>query len=321
MTEPQIVLFVGDAYRCDCAVRARHAALVEADPACERHLAFADEVDASAMEIELKSTSLFALGRHFVVRQVERARRPKELVRLLDDAPAAGTYLTFVASELKASHPVRKGAKAIDAIVSLPAPRRNAARPAVVEMLSEAGLSMPGPAIQDFVLRCNGDLLAASNEVDKLRAYAAGDGGVDAAAVERLVFPNAEQTVYPLFDRIGEANLHGALAEMVTLRDDPGRTLSGAIRHLTRLTMIRVLLDRRTPRQAMAGALGMPAWLLGRLTPQAKARPLEDLLEALRTGLKLDRRIKQGKIPAADALGCFVLSATASMPRRRRGPG
>ena len=72
MSEPQITLFVGDSFRCERALFKREAALRASDPEYERRVLFGDELDPKSFEIELCSASLFALGRHFVVRLVER---------------------------------------------------------------------------------------------------------------------------------------------------------------------------------------------------------------------------------------------------------
>jgi len=175
---------------------------------------------------------------------------------------------------------------------------------------------LPEPALRLLVLRSSASLLAIAQEADKLQALGDGvDLGED--LVRRLVFANTEQTVYPLYDKVGEGDLRGALCELETLRDNPGRVLGGAIRHLSRLVMVRLLLDQRA-RSNMASWVGQPDWLLKRLIQQAKRRPLKEIAHLLRTAVRLDREIKRGLVPAADALLTLVLSST---PRAQRARG
>jgi len=317
MTHQPIQLFSGDAYRCDRALREREAALLELDPGSERHLLFADEVDPSSLAMELQSASLFSLGRHFVIRQVNRVKKTKAFAALLNIALPEGTYLTLLGTDLKATNPAVKAAKASNAFVALPAPRGGAVHAAAKALLNERGIRLPEPALRLLVLRSGNSLLAIEQEADKLRAL--GDGAVvDENVARRLVFSNAEQTVYPLYDKVGEGDLRGALCELETLRDNPGRVLGGAIRHLSRLVMVRLLLDRRE-RSNMASWVGQPDWLLKRLIAQAKRRPLTELAQLLRTAVRLDREIKRGLVPAADALLTLVLSSTPRAAQRAPG--
>jgi len=315
LTQLPIRLFSGDPYRCDRALRERETALREIDPGIERHLLFADEVDVASLTMELQSASLFSLGRHFVIRQVGRVKKTKAFAALLEIGLPEGTYLTLLGTDLKATNPIVKAAKAADAFATLPAPRGRAIQGAAAAILDERTLRLPAAALRTLVMRSGGSLTAIEQEADKLRLLGA---PIDDGIARRLVFSNSEQSVYPLYDRVGEGDLRGALCELETLRDNPGRVLGGAIRHLTRLVMVRLLLDRRTPRADLGSWVGQPEWLLKRLMGQAKGRSLQELAHLLRTAVRLDREIKQGRVPAADALLTLVLSAT---PRGQRVPG
>jgi len=324
MTEPVVRLFVGDPYRCERALADRDAALCADNRVLERHVRFADDVDAGSLELDLTSLSLFALGRHFVVRRVEKARSPKAFARLVDIPFAGGTYLTLIADDLRATNPIAKAAKATDALVSLPAPRGAAVRTSAREILAERGVVLAEPALRQFLHRCGDDLLTIAQEADKLRCLGAAGPMIDEATVERAVFPSAERTAYPFYDRLGERDLAAALSELRDLREEPGRILSGILRHLTRLAMIRVLLERRIAPSEMAAPVGVQDWLLRRLTGQAKRRSQRELAAALRLGVDLDRQIKTGLVDPADALLSLVLAAAgpaAMTPPPRRAPG
>jgi len=311
MSEPILRLFTGDPYRCERALAAREAALREVDSDLERHVHFADEVDVGSLELDLTSLSLFALGRHFVVRRLEKARTPKSFVPIVEGSFPDGTYLTLLATDLRATSPIAKAAKAVDAFVAMPAPRGNAIRGGAKEILAERGVRLTGPAFQELLHRCGSDLMTIAQEADKLGSLPS-ETPIDEHTIARLVFPSAERTVYPFYDRLGEGDLQASLAELRGLREDPGRIVGGILRHLTRLTMIRVLLDRRTPRAEIASAVGVQEWLMRRLAGQARRRSLAQLARALQRGVDLDREIKSGRVRPADALMDLVFAATAS---------
>jgi DNA polymerase III delta subunit len=323
MSEPILRLFTGDPYRCERALAAREATLRTQDPNLERHVHFADEIQVGSLELDLTSLSLFALGRHFIVRRVEKVRAPRSFAPLLEVPFAQGTHLTLIATDLRATNPIAKAAKARDALVPLPAPRGNAVRGSAKEILAERSVSLTEPAFRQFLHRCGNDLLTIAQEADKLRSLAS-EGPLDEATIERTVFASAERTAYPFYDRLGEGDLNATLAELRELREDPGRILGGILRHLTRLVMIRLLLDRRTEQQEMATSVGVQDWLLRRLIGQARRRPLKELTAALRLGVDLDREIKSGLVHPADALMVLVLAATGPGSTRRlprRAPG
>ncbi|MFC2083400.1 hypothetical protein ACFLSG_05145, partial [Candidatus Bipolaricaulota bacterium] len=104
MAEPQFLMLTGDPYLCDQALAVREAALQTIDPGIERHGLFADEVNISSLDIELRSCSLFALGRHFVIRKIEKNRSAKTLSAVLDKPLPAGTYVTLIAGILKGTN-------------------------------------------------------------------------------------------------------------------------------------------------------------------------------------------------------------------------
>ena len=316
MSEPQFRMMTGDPYLCDRALASREAALQAMDPGMERHGLFADEIDIAALDIELRSCSLFALGRHFIIRKVEKSRKAKALAAVLDKPLPEGTYLTLLAGPLKATNAtlkmakakVKAGAIAKDALILLPTPKGTALQRTARGIIEASGLALPNTVARALLTECGNDLMSLRNELGKLRSLAGSDSVPEAASLE-LCFNHTEATVYPFYDRLGEGKLAAALSELDGLREDSGRIVGGIIRHLTRLVMVRLLLDQRTPQSDIASMMGMQDWLCRRLIGQAKRRAFAPLAEALQLGVKLDQRIKQGRIAPDDALMQLILAA------------
>jgi DNA polymerase III delta subunit len=309
MSEPQLRLMTGDPYLCERALATRELALMTLDPDIERHGLFADEIDTASLDIELRSCSLFALGRHFVIRKIEKNRSAKTLAAVLDRPIPDGTYLTLLAGPLKATNAVFKAvARNQDAVLSLPTPKGTALQRTTRGMLEASGLTLPNAVARTLLTECGDDLLSLHNELEKLRSLA-GPDPIHEETARGLCFNHTEATVYPFYDRLGEGQLPAALNELDELRDDAGRIVGGIIRHFTRLVMVRLLLDQRLPQSEIAVMMGMQDWLCRRLIGQAKRRPFEVLVKALRTGVKLDQRIKQGRVAPDDALMQLILTA------------
>lgn len=311
MDDAVVSLLVGDAYRCERALRVRHHAVCSNDPHVERHVRFADDVDVAALDMELRSQSLFSLARHFVIRRMERARTPKAWVEVLEQAPAPGTFVTLLAEDLKASSPILKAVTKKGTVDRLPSPRRaNDFAKAAEQVLAEQDVELPPRAVRELVLRCD-SLLALSQEARKLRAYTA-SASIDPDRLAQIVFPLAEQTVYPFYDQLGGRNLPAALRSLDQLRESPVRVLGGIIRHVTRLATVRILLEAKVPRPAMASAIGVPDWLLRRLIGQASHFRRDELLDCVRTGLDLDVRVKSGELAPSDAVLQLMFAITQS---------
>ncbi len=314
MDAPAVVLFMGDPHRCERALGERELALRAVDPTVDRLPRFADEVDVASLDTELHSASLFALARHVVIRGVERVKKPKAWADLAAKEFPAGTYVSFVAGpDVKASHLVVKACRARSAVVELPAPPAKLAAQTARGVLGEFGLR-PSPAVvENLVARTGTDLLAMASEARKLRAFA-GNQEIHPATVESLVFPGGEPTVYPFFDRLGERDMRAALVALDELREDAGRLLGGAVRHLARLTMVRALLEKRVPQGSLAERLSVQPWLVERLARQAKRFTLAEATAALDLGIRLDTEVKSGGRSAPDALLDLVLYVTSAPP-------
>jgi len=317
MSEPQFRLITGDPYLCDRALAAREVALAVMDSGMERHGLFADEVECSSLDVELRSCSLFALGRHFVIRKIEKSRKAKTLADVLNKPLPEGTYLTLLTGPLKATNAVLKMAKAkiksgeLDkaGILAVPTPKGTALQREARSILAVSGLAVPNPVARTLLAECGNDLMSLHQELGKLRSFAGADP-IPESAASKLCFNHTESTVYPFYDRLGEGQLSAALNELKELREDSGRIVGGIVRHFTRLVMVRLLLDQRHPQSGIPSMIGMQDWLCRRLIAQAKRRSLTHLTCALRLGVKLDRRIKQGRIAPDDALMQLILTAT-----------
>ena len=311
MAEPQLRLLVGDPLLCEDALASREDALRTLDQDMERHALFADELDLPALDIELRSCSLFALGRHFVIRRIERNRSTKALADVVSKPLPDGTFVTLLAGPLRATNAVHKAAKARDAVVALPTPKGTSLQRVAREIIQTSGVALSSTAARTLLAECGNDLLSLRNELEKLRSLHGGEA-VSETEADALCFNHTEATVYPFYDRLGEGKLSAALLELDGLREDAGRVVGGIIRHLTRLTMIRILLDAQVPSSEIAAKVGVQEWLCRRLIGQAKRRLLVRLADALRTGLELDQRIKQGRMAPEDALMQLVLVASGA---------
>lgn len=321
MAEPQLRLLMGDAYLCERALAARHQALQAQDPSIERLVLFADEADIAALDVELRTCSLFSLGRHFIVRRAEAGRHAPALANALRRPIPAETFVSLLAEPLRATHPVAKQSTSWpDGVLQLPTPKGQSLQRQMREIIVSSGLRLSASVTRILCSACGDDLGSLQQELEKLRAFSGG-GVVQDADAHQVCYNHAEASIYPLYDRLGERKLSDALRELDTLREDPGRVVAGILRHLTRLVMVRVLIDHRCPPEQIASKTGMQPWMCRRFIEQARGRSLSELAPALRAGVEWDQRIKQGRVAPADALMQCVFAASGATGRQQPSQG
>lgn len=313
MPEPQIILIFGDAYRCERALIARDEIIRTLDPHAERRALFADEVDPSALALEFRSVSLFATSRHFVVRRTEKMN-PKALSVLIGHTMPPETFLTLVAIDLKGTSGLIKEAKKHGEVRALPPLRGQGQGEEYTRLIADLGLRLTPAARKTLVARCSDDLLSLGQELCKLRTFASQEA-LDEKIVSRLTFTSGEASLYPLLDSVLERDLGSAFTRLGDLYDDPGRTFSALVRHLTRVLMVRVLIDERRNVSTISSLLGLPSWLVRRSYAQAKQHTSKRLTAALDLAIDLDLLVKNGGIRPLDALLKLVLFVTTqSLP-------
>ncbi|MCD5416361.1 hypothetical protein LR032_04615 [Candidatus Bipolaricaulota bacterium] len=312
MSELQPLLIFGDPFRCEQALAARCARILAEAPKTERHTLFGDDLNLPGLMVELQTASLFAASRHFVVRRTG-AIKAKPFALLLERELSPGTHLTFLAPGLKGTSPLIKTARACGSVQALPPLKGRNLERAASELLAARAVSLDAQGVKGLLLRTGGDLLALSQEAQKLHSFSQG-GVVDLRAFGRLVFSGGEESIYPFLDCVGEGDLQASLRALSTLNEDPVRIIAGIVRHLTRLLMVRILLDSRLIEAKIAPLLGSSAWIVRRLAAQAKGHSAQRLTAALDLGIDLDLEVKRGGVRPADALLKLILYVTTPFP-------
>ena len=306
MTQPCLALFHGDPLRVNQALYQRERALDSEASEIERIVRFADELSPAELRSELQSQALFVQARHFIIRHADAVKRPKELVQALCAQHAPATFITVLAASLPATSGWIKGVKGVGEIAAYPAPSRGEIISLVREMFADHGLAGAPALIRAIVETSGGDLLALEQEAMKLRAYVDGIGdserSFDRSTVESLVFRSGETTIWPVLDLIGERNVVQTLKALQGLREEPVGVMSMIMRHLTRLAVIRALLDDGMSSGEVVRQLGIPGWLTKKLSAQANRWSGRELTAALGRAIRLDLEVKSGDRRPHDAL-------------------
>jgi DNA polymerase III delta subunit len=315
MAEAQVALFYGDEYRCEFALASRIQAINAQETEVEKHILYADEIDPYGFAMELSSASLFSHTRHFVVRRTESLKQ-KAFSTVVSRSLPPKTYLSFVAVNLKSTSSLLKIVKKVGDVASLPAFKGSQAIKEARRIIDSYKVQLTPRAKQEMIDHYSGDLLALREEMRKIKTYAL-EQSVDEDDVIALMFNTGEKSVYPLLDAIMSADLHEAMSRLVSLHEDPAGTFSALTRQLTRVLMIRTLLDSNTNAAQISSSLGMPGWMVRRFIGQANRHSDKTLAAALDLAIDLDTKAKNGGIRFHDALLKLMLFIADPLPPER----
>ena len=315
MALSQLVLFHGDEYRCEVALRSRIEEVRALDKAVEQHSLFADEIDPSSLSIELSSASLFAVSRHFVIRRAEKLTQKGFLAVSKQKLPPE-TYVSFTAANLKSNSSILKQAKKAGDAIALPSFKGKQAIQEARRVISSCKVHLSSEASRFMIDHYNDNLLALHEELRKLETYAH-DQSVSEEEVRALVFSYGEKSVYPLLDAIMSKDMRSAMAQLARSHEDPAGTFSALTRQITRVLMVRMLLDSNMNASQIASIISMPSWMVRRFIGQAKSHSSKMLTAALDLAIDLDLQAKNGGIRFRDALLKLMLFIADPIPPAR----
>lgn len=162
----------------------------------------------------------------------------------------------------------------------------------------EMGLALK-PAVPRLLAdRVGADLWTLSGELEKLAAYAGGNGRpVGEEDVRSLVAAVREVNVFALVDAVAEGRPAAAL-KLLRQMFDQGQSGAYVLAMLQRqyrhLTLAREMLDERAPSSRIGERLNLRGYALEKLLEQAPRYPLSRLRATYRRLVEADASIKRG---------------------------
>jgi len=173
----------------------------------------------------------------------------------------------------------------------LEAPRQVA--PWVRAEAQARGVKFDGNAINRLV-DVGGDLSRLALAVEQLGLYA-GDRPVTSDDVDDLIADTRERSVFELTDAIGAADRGRALLAVASLCDQRESAVGVVVmlaRHIRQLSVLHTLRQTNVPRPQWAQAIGVPPFVVDKLTAQARSYSPEALALATQRLATVDRALK-----------------------------
>ncbi len=174
----------------------------------------------------------------------------------------------------------------------LEAPRQLA--PWVRNEAQHANVAIDGAAITRLVDTVGDDLSRLALSIEQLGLYA-GNRPVTSDDVDDLIADTRERSVFELTDAIGSADRVRAMVAVASLCDQRESAVGVVVmlaRHIRQLTLCHVMRDQNIPRSAWASRIGVPPFVVDKLTAQARSYSPAALATATQRLATADRALK-----------------------------
>ncbi|MCC6643488.1 DNA polymerase III subunit delta [Candidatus Peregrinibacteria bacterium] len=166
------------------------------------------------------------------------------------------------------------------------------------EKAGKTGLLLGEKEIEHLAEICGGNLWQISNELQKIKLFAAG-AKVDLKMIDQVASKNLTSTIFKLTDFLGARRLREAL-EALGILVDSGEEVVGMfymlVRHFRLMAQVKSLLDRGESPGEVAKIMKEHPFVVSKLVAQSKGFSAEFLREIYRELLNIDAGFKTGRI-------------------------
>ncbi|NLN41909.1 MAG: DNA polymerase III subunit delta [Clostridiales bacterium] len=179
------------------------------------------------------------------------------------------------------------------------------------QTVEQQGKKISYKAISYLVDRVGNELNDISNELKKLISYIGQSGEIDIKAIDQVVTPTLEQSIFQLVDAIGEKRSSQALMILGNLINEGGQAAPPILAMIAR--QFRLILQCKEYREkgynpnTIAAKLNQRSFVVKKCLSQARNFTVEQLKKGLELCLQADYYIKIGKIQDSMALELIII--------------
>ncbi len=165
-------------------------------------------------------------------------------------------------------------------------------------------------AAEELLSRIGIDMNTLSNELDKLKAFAADDAGITVKHLDQISGRRLEDRIFLMIDAAASGNKDSALkmyAELLALHEAPIKILVLIGRHIYKLTAVRQLLDEGLTSSEISRRCDL-RFSANAIMAQTRRLSAERLQELSELSVLLDYKIKTGDISDQLAVELLLIS-------------
>ena len=177
-------------------------------------------------------------------------------------------------------------------------------------ILGRDGRKISRPVMEYFLERTGDDLETIRMELEKLVCYTRGRDVITKEDVDAVGTVHVTSRVFDMVAAIVAGNTKKAMdlyEDLLTLKEPPMRILFLIARQFNQLLQIKELTAAGKDKGAMASALKVPPFAVGKLTAQARAFTRDQILSWVTLCVETEEAVKTGRL--SDRLAVELLIA------------
>lgn len=181
----------------------------------------------------------------------------------------------------------------------------------VLDQLSRVGYAIDNDALEELILRTDGDIMTITNELEKLKLYH-DDKKITYNGVKLLVSRNLEDNIFDLLNAFvaNEKKLLFSIYEdFMTLNEDEMRIISAISNKVEEILYTKMLINSGKNKEEIAAYFKVKPGRAYYMIQAAKKISDSSLMSIMERITDLDYNIKSGKIDKKLGLQLFILGA------------
>jgi DNA polymerase-3 subunit delta len=242
--------------------------------------------------------------------QEQTANEGEEILMEYLQNPNPATVLTLIAGEaVDKRRKIYKTFLKAGEVVELNPLQETELRKWIQVKFKEAGFIV-GKGETDYLLKtCGSNLFKLQQEIEKCVLFSQG-GEISIEAMEKVVNPAVETSIFTLVDCIGEKNTRGALREVQEILkngEQPLKVLAMIGRQIRLLRETKVLLLQGYNSSSIANVLEQHPYVIKKVIKQAANFTTVFLDSAWQKLVETDHAIKTGRYKAETAIELLII--------------
>ena len=233
----------------------------------------------------------------------------EELAAYLPQMPDT-TCLVFAESEVDKSNRLYKRVKELGYAAELNKQDTAQLMRWAAGILGRDGRKISRPVMEYFLERTGDDMENIRMELEKLVCYTMGRDVITKEDVDAVGTVHVTSRVFDMVAAIVAGNTKKAMdlyEDLLTLKEPPMRILFLIARQFNQLLQIKELTAAGKDKGAMASALKVPPFAVGKLTAQARAFTRDQILSWVTLCVETEEAVKTGRL--SDRLAVELLIA------------
>ena len=179
------------------------------------------------------------------------------------------------------------------------------------QTVENRGKKISFKAIGYLIERVGNSLEDISNELEKLISYVGKNEEIDIQAIDQVVIPTLEQSIFQLVDAIGEKKTDKALMVLGNLINEGGQAappiLSMIARQFRLILQCKEYRDKGYNPDTIASMLKQPSFVVRKCLSQARNFTMEQLRKGTELCLEVDYHIKTGRVQDTMGLELIII--------------